>query len=37
MITYKNLQIVGSKFFTDIAFIYVPSHSNIYKFIGIQI
>jgi hypothetical protein len=35
---YKNLQIVQSKFFTDmLLFIYIRSTLNIYWFIGIQI
>ncbi len=38
MITYDNLQIVQSKFFTNmLIFIYTQSNSNIFCFISIQI
>ncbi len=39
MITYENLLIVRSQFFTDmlIIFIYIWSNSNIFWFISIQI
>ncbi len=37
-ITYENLQIVLSQFFTNIlTFIYIGSNSNIFWFIGIHI
>jgi hypothetical protein len=38
MLTYKNLQIVWSQYFTDlIIFVYIQSNSKIFWFISIQI
>jgi hypothetical protein len=38
LMSYENLQIVRSQFFTDkLIFIYIQSYLNIYWFIGIWI